>query len=168
MHTGLHFDTRSYRYGYKESTTPNNDRFAIFSQESLILDILGALVPYCSPHLHSCIKKNSLLVLITNNNNCKLKFICILLIESWSMLKNVGCIKEAKSTELHFTTKNKLKRATYYIISNHSLVAIFKTLGSALLTITKNNMLLIDFTYHSFSSFLGGYNFLHSQWTRLN
>lgn len=83
-------------------------------------------------------------------------------------LKNVGCIKEAKSTELHFTTKNKLKRATYYIISNHSLVAIFKTLGSALLTITKNNMLLIDFTYHSFSSFLGGYNFLHSQWTRLN
>lgn len=90
------------------------------------------------------------------------------------MLKNVGCIKEAKSTELHFTTKNKLKRATYYIISNHSLVAIFKTLGSALLTIlikymsVKHNLLLIDFTYHSFSSFLGGYNFLHSQWTRLN
>lgn len=59
------------------------------------------------------------------------------------MLKNVGCIKEAKSTGLHFTkktqkkttTKNKLKRAIYYIISNHSLVAIFKTLGSALLTI---------------------------------
>lgn len=91
------------------------------------------------------------------------------------MLKDVGCIKEAKSTGLHFTkkqnknkTKENLKRATYYIISNHSLVAIFKTLGSALLTITKNNMLLIDFTYHSFSSFLGGYNFLHSQWTRLN
>lgn len=106
MHTGLHFDTRNYHYSYKESTTPNNDRFAIFSQESLILDILGALVPYCSPHLHSCIK-NSLLVLITKNNNCKLKFICILLIESWSMLKNVGCIKEAKSTGLHFTTTTK-------------------------------------------------------------
>lgn len=95
--------------------------------------------------------------------------------------KKIGCIKEAKSTGLHFTKKQKqnklkniLKRATYYIISNHSLVAIFKTLGSALLTIlikqmsVKNNMLLIDFTYHSFSSFKGGYNFLHSQWTRLN
>lgn len=108
MHTGLHFDTRSYRYGYKESTTPNNDRIAIFFQESLILDILGALVPYCSPHLHSCIK-NSLLVSITKNNNCKLKFICILLIESISMLKNVGCIKEAKSTGLHFAKKNTQK-----------------------------------------------------------
>lgn len=109
------FDTRSYRYGYKESTTPNNDRIAIFFQESLILDILGALVPYCSPHLHSCIK-NSMLVSITKNNNCKLKFICILLIESWSMLKNVGCIKEAKSTGLHFTkkthTKNNNKKQT--------------------------------------------------------
>lgn len=77
------------------------------------------------------------------------------------MLKKIGCIKEAKSTGLHFTIKkqkqnklkNILKRATYYIISNHSLVAIFKTLGSALLTIlikqmsVKNNMLLIDFTY---------------------
>lgn len=44
-------------------------------------------------------------------------------------------ILQKKNTQKKTTTKNKLKRAIYYIISNHSLVAIFKTLGSALLTI---------------------------------
>lgn len=131
MHTGLHFDTRSYRYGYKESTTPNNDRIAIFFQESLILDILGALVPYCSPHLHSCIK-NSLLVSITKNNNCKTFKTGLILFFKLSITMSDTCFVSTSVNVItfHFPTVT-------LVLTKFSIIRI-STWGKAVLTIVSN------------------------------